>query len=393
MIPTYIISNPASGERTGAQFVNEHVLPLIRPSGKYELFETTGPGSAEEYARRIVQQHNVNNGDAIVMIVSGGDGTVHEIVNGIGETLHNIRLVLCPLGTANALYSTLFPVDPAMFETEYRLQGIRAYLAGHFKPLTISKTCLYTDNNEKLKSVYGVVVTSTALHAAILHSAERLRETVKGIERFQIAAKENILHWYQGNVQFLSRDEDSSFEASRIYNPDTDKFAVLSQDTLSGPFAYFISTTNVDRLEPAFQISPLFSKLPPGPGELDLVVVRPLRDPAFTKDDEPSRTQFASKLMHVLQSAYQQGAHVKIQHREPHISVDSGDNSNSYVVEYIRTKGWRWVPVSITGLLIKETILIRNYSKGMISKLVWFASTEPFSRSPSMAARFVQLWL
>lgn len=354
MATVRIISNPASGEGAASGFVNEHVIPLIAQHiAKYELFETTGPGAAEQYARQAIQQHQLDTADSpepAVFIVAGGDGTVHELVNGIGESAksHPVRLVLCPLGTANALYSTLFPLDPSLPETEYRLQGVRAYVAGHFTPVTVTKTSLYTAANEHVKSVYGVVVTSTALHAAILHSADRLRQTVKGIERFKIAAKENISHWCSASVSFVHPSSLS------IYDPDADRFtSSLSLDdgnvenALSGPFAYFISTTNVDRLEPAFQISPLFTKSPPAPGELDLVVVRPMRDPAFQADNELARAAFAQKLMDVLHSAYQQGAHVKIRHdKSAHTSSNPQDSP--FVVEYIRTLGWKWIPVSFS---------------------------------------------
>lgn len=340
-----IISNPASGDGAASGFVNKHVIPLIAQHvPKYELFETTGPGAAEEYARQAIQQHQHDAADSrepAVFIVAGGDGTVHELVNGIGESSqsHPVHLVLCPLGTANALYSTLFPLDPSIPETEYRLQGVRAYVAGRFTPVTVTKTSLYTAANEHVKSVYGVVVTSTALHAAILHSADRLRQTVKGIERFKVAAEENISHWCNASVSFV---HPSSFS---IYDPDADRFTSdLSsgvENVLSGPFAYFISTTNVDRLEPAFQISPLFTKSPPAPGELDLVVVRPMRDPALQLDNELARAAFAPRLMDVLRSAYQQGAHVKMRHdKSAHTS------SSPFVVEYIRTLGWKWIPVS-----------------------------------------------
>ncbi|GJJ12451.1 hypothetical protein Clacol_006693 [Clathrus columnatus] len=330
-----IISNPASGDGTGLQFVKQHVIPLIQHMGKYIEFETTGPGAAEQYAQQIVQQH-VNSEEPIDLIISGGDGTVHEIINGIGKTSCVIRLILCPLGTANALYSTHFPVDPTLSETEYRLLGVRAYLKNNFKPLIITETCLYTENHECVKSVLGVVVTSTALHAAILHSAERLRATIKSLERFKLAAMENITLWYKANLMLLSHNDVHP----TVYDPNTDRFTALSDDILTGPFAYFISTTNVDRLEPAFQISPLFSRSPPLLAELDLVLVRPLRDPEVRADDEVSRTNFSSKLMNVLQSAYQQGAHVNMRYTETDASVNS-----DFIVEYIRATAWKWIPV------------------------------------------------
>jgi diacylglycerol kinase (ATP) len=58
-------------------------------------------GAAERLAREAVRK------GCDVLIAAGGDGTLNEIVNGIGETGEDVRIALLPLGTGNDFARTL----------------------------------------------------------------------------------------------------------------------------------------------------------------------------------------------------------------------------------------------------------------------------------------------
>jgi len=77
---------------------------------------TEGPGHAEDLAEQAVK-------DGIeVLVAAGGDGTVHEVVNGVvrhPEGLAQIKLGVLPLGTVNVLARELkVPLD---FEAAWRV--------------------------------------------------------------------------------------------------------------------------------------------------------------------------------------------------------------------------------------------------------------------------------
>ncbi|KAF8502549.1 ATP-NAD kinase-like domain-containing protein [Hysterangium stoloniferum] len=340
-----VISNPISGDGKGSHFVAEHILPLLKSRQyQYEFKETTKPGHAGQVAAAFLQT-NAKKGKSIVIIISGGDGTVHEVVNGIGIPSLPLQLVICPQGTANALYSALFPptnttlhnVDRSS-ETpghsfEDRLKSVDAFIQGKKKPLILAQTSLINGENVVTDSIFSIVVTSTALHASILDTAEHLRSSVRGVERFKVAAMENISNWYGGQLQLLSEEE----KPAKSYDSVAGTFIQLeeSQTLLAGPFAYLLSTVNVDRLEPSFEITPLFSSTPSSLGEMDMVVIRPLRDPALGTGSQADRAAFVPKLINVLQSAYVQGSHVSLRY-------DQGNGP--CIVEYIRCNGWRWIP-------------------------------------------------
>lgn len=180
----------------------------------------------------------------------------------------------------------------------------------------------------------------------ILHEAEALRDAHPGSERFKIAAMQNIARWSSATLQLP--------DGYSTYNPVTHSFEeTLSglSTTLEGPFAYFLSTVNVDRLELAFNITPLASTLPAVEPGFEIVVVRPMRDPSINGTDDAARQAFASKLGAVLMAAYQQGAHVKWRYGNDGQPVGFEDSEGEFLVEYLRAPSWVWVPASRPNLV------------------------------------------
>jgi YegS/Rv2252/BmrU family lipid kinase len=92
------VFNPAAGRNRRPRF-NRIIAALKDQSCAVTVIETAAPGHAEVLAREI-------SPDAFdVIAAAGGDGTVNEIVNGLGKNKHgkSIALGLIPLGTANVL--------------------------------------------------------------------------------------------------------------------------------------------------------------------------------------------------------------------------------------------------------------------------------------------------
>ena len=377
-----VICNPVSGDGRGRQFVQEHVLPLIQDY-KYELQETTKAGSAGYLATEFLRKQS--NGSSIVFVISGGDGTVHEVINGIGLPSRPLQLVICPQGTANALYSTLFPQSPDQPPTtEYRLRSLHAFLEGRTRRITLTQTCFLDSDKRVTRTILGVVVASTALHASILDTAERLRPSIQSTERFKVAAAENISKWYHSHVRLFSKSG-----SVQIYDPMIGAFKSLGSAELDlpGPFAYFLSTVNVDRLEPVFQISPLFVLSPPGCGDMDLVVIRPLRDPFLKSDNRDGRTAFIPNLTAVLQAAYIQGSHVALRYRN---GVPTAAGDGPFVVEYLRCGGWEWSPVSLMKLRYAPKLLGDTLRMNLTQMHILLASMGQWWRYQRMGRQFAR---
>jgi len=96
-----LIYNPRAGAlRWGLKRERERALALLEAYGiRTTPVETTSPGSATELARREVAAGRD------LIIVSGGDGTINEVVNGMAGS--SVPLAVLPAGTANVLAKEL----------------------------------------------------------------------------------------------------------------------------------------------------------------------------------------------------------------------------------------------------------------------------------------------
>jgi hypothetical protein len=359
-MPLLVIYNPVSGDRTAAKLTTDTILPLLATHNV-----TPDKVAATEYAGHagklllsyIDSLASSIRAEPITLVLVSGDGTLHEIVNALHsarskqeEPVPILRIVLIPGGTANALHATFFP-PPASSSTAQPtlLASLRSFLsatAPRLIPLTFAHTVLPGSENPDgipiaSSDVVSVVVTSTALHAAILHDSEALRASVPGVERFKIAAVQNTTTWYHARARLLGPVQRYDVTSGAFVNVAEEEEPL----ELSGPFAYFLSTVNVDRLEPLFRIAPLQRALPPPPGTqtMDVLIMRPLRDPTLEgKADEVEREKFKERLWDVIGGAYQDGAHIKARYES-----QDGKADGLPVVEYFRVRGWEWIPVSL----------------------------------------------
>ncbi|KAG6833206.1 hypothetical protein H0H87_010269 [Tephrocybe sp. NHM501043] len=353
-MPLLTIYNPACGDRSAKTFFDIHVVPLLQQNDKFidSLVATEHAGHAGQLVIDFVK--STDNHGEITVVLGSGDGTLHEIINFVSSNAFvgfpKLQFVLIPCGTANALYASLFLHDPKEDPIAYKLQSLQSYINNSKRtiPLTLAIAKLSSPPNEKKLPQVTVssVVTSTSLHAAILHDSEALREEMPGIERFKVAAMQNSTKWCHSYVKLLPAPVAGRVE---IYDPATKAFIDHPESDehdpivdVDGPFAYFLSTVNVDRLEPDFRITPLARTIPPVEATCEVVMVRPMRDPTISQDTLEARELFAPKLFSILGGAYDNGAHVDIRH-----DVEKGlssDGDAPLVVEYIRCGGWEWIP-------------------------------------------------
>ncbi|KAF9070308.1 ATP-NAD kinase-like domain-containing protein [Rhodocollybia butyracea] len=361
-MPTIAIYNSISGSGTGQTFFESHVLPFI--SQISSIHSTSHPGHAGELVLDALEQTPIS--EKLTVILCSGDGTLHEIINHLSSSKHKgtradapppeIRLVLVPCGTANALYSSLFPPKhPKDIETvEYKLQSVKSYLKGtHLVPLTLAITTLSPPPNDKKsrpKAIASSVVVSTSLHALILHTSESLRPSIPDLSRFKVAAAQSIHKWYSSQLKLFPI---ASLGYVQIYDPSTNSFVPHPDDDpdldsivdVAGPFAYFLSTVNVDRLEPMFRITPLAKDITPSEATCDVMLIKPFSSPTVSMDTEETRQAFVATSTAVLQAVYQNGTHINLRYNENGEVTTEGDGP--LIVEYVRCGGWEWIPDDI----------------------------------------------
>ncbi|KAK0483359.1 hypothetical protein IW261DRAFT_1417272 [Armillaria novae-zelandiae] len=359
-MPLIAIYNPVCGDGTAKalQFFDDRVLPLLSSKAQAvdKIFKTERPSHAGE----ILYNYLENCQGDLTVVLGSGDGTLHEIIDFLSATKakaeegplpFHLDIVLVPCGTANALYSSLFPPTTDALDVSYKLKGVESFIAGsNTIPLAIAITTISSPptSRKQPEVTLSAVVVSTSLHASILHDSEALRKEHPGIERFKISASKNANKWYYSHVKLLP----SSTGLVKQYDPSSNTFIDHPESEvhdpivdLYGPFAYFLSTVNVDRLEPAFRITPLARELPTKGPSCDIVIIRPFRSETSMMDTPEAREAFVPNLYSVLGGAYQNGAHVNLRyHKDGSISAE-GDGHP--VVEYLRCGGWEWIPDDI----------------------------------------------
>lgn len=102
MAGTVVILNPEAGSVKNAAAV----VRRIRHLPDVEVRRTARKGDAVRFARTALRK------GCEMIVAAGGDGTLNEVVNGIGATTSDIRLGLIPLGTGNDFARTLgLPTD------------------------------------------------------------------------------------------------------------------------------------------------------------------------------------------------------------------------------------------------------------------------------------------
>ncbi len=97
-----LLYNPCSGHKD-ILFHLDYITSRVQNLGyNLKLYRSKSCGSIESYIIENVDHHNTD-----MIIVSGGDGTVNECVNGMIKKGLNIPLAILPLGTANDFANTL----------------------------------------------------------------------------------------------------------------------------------------------------------------------------------------------------------------------------------------------------------------------------------------------
>jgi len=168
-----VMVNPHGGARRGLA-VLESVKPVFDAAGAaMDVHVSTHAGHIQEIAKTIPLQ------DYDGVCVVGGDGTIHEAINGMMQQKRpkQTPLGVIPGGTGNSVVEHLDSVEP--------VEAARRIIAGSDQPLDVVRV---TMENEV---VYSVNIVGWGAVVDINLMAERLRAL--GPLRYTVAAMYHIL--------------------------------------------------------------------------------------------------------------------------------------------------------------------------------------------------------
>jgi YegS/Rv2252/BmrU family lipid kinase len=152
-----LIYNPFSGQSPDARPRRiAAVCQALREGGIGVLeIATEGPGSAGEQAREAIRQ------GCDTVLACGGDGTVHEVLQGLVGAPEHVVLGVVPLGTANALATDLgLPHDP--------VRAARAMLHGSVRRMGVGKI-EYQERSGRPATRYFMVTAGVGADAHLMY--------------------------------------------------------------------------------------------------------------------------------------------------------------------------------------------------------------------------------
>lgn len=336
--PLLLVINPNAGKKSSSEHLTKAIQPALNHAKvPYRVIETTSKGFAQEYFKDNIRQIladlvqsltgasssaavSAQPGDTegvtetgegttttaattgppevvLKIMVVGGDGTVHEVINGVLQGIHGsspssdpsfvndnfrskIELSIIPTGTGNAIATSQGVTNPQA--------ALDRFLAGKSVPLRVvqvsqrnntshaNTTTTTTNSNGDNDSnstqgawkpvVYTAVVNSFGLHCATVFDAEGLRSL--GNVRFKASALKNIVFLKQylarvelfGPVQKYDRPSHQLVAniTTTTTSPQNDQQQQQQQQpsvTLPGPFTYLMLTKQPS-LEPGFVPTP-----------------------------------------------------------------------------------------------------------------------------------------
>ena len=124
-----IVFNPGAGKSEGAdafkKLIDEKFAGL-----DYEVYETTGPRSVIPFLRKYLKEQK----DTVRVYACGGDGTVHEVANGLAG-FDNAELAILPIVTGNDFVKTYGVTN----EEIEKYRDFTPLIKGEAKPIDLSK--------------------------------------------------------------------------------------------------------------------------------------------------------------------------------------------------------------------------------------------------------------
>ncbi|KAK4513542.1 Very-long-chain 3-oxoacyl-CoA reductase [Mucor velutinosus] len=302
-----VVLNPTSGAQLAESQWTSIVKPMLITAGFAESnlskIATERDGKTRALAEALGQRilSTTASGKPTPIIISmGGDGTLHEVVNGLSDAAADasdsqghFRLGVIPAGSGNAfalglniesVQQATLKIIKGLEEKPFYFMDVKFGHSEHDKQW--QDHVVY---DETRKPVRLLVVLSWGFHAQIVSKSRYLRYFM-GNKRFSLVAMFllTFLQQYEGELVL---------RGSRTYNKDDGEFdgpphtMFLEKDD---KFTYFI-VSKQHSLEKGFKIAPFASSLS---DDMDVVILR--------EADKDSLTKASI-------AAFQGGEHVKLQ--------------------------------------------------------------------------------
>ena len=297
--PVQVVISTQSGTGTAKTVFHDTVQPFLTYLGiSYQVHETQSAQTILELSRSQILERACAGIPQTIILLSG-DGGLIDIVDTFYRAHHKIHvsphIALVPCGTGNAMASSIGLRSGPASSLSGLLWGRPApvpIFAARFSPnsqLVIDegrqRSPIDAEPDVSHQTMYGAVVASWGLHAALVADSDTVEYRQFGSERFKMAAKELLYpsdgtdpHRFQGKITLATKNSQTGD---------------LDQEPMKDNEHMYVLATLVPRLEKEFLISPDSEPLS---GQMRLLRFGPLP---------------AEEAMRLMTLAYQGGQHVR----------------------------------------------------------------------------------
>lgn len=296
--PVHIVVSTRSGTGAAPIVLRDIVQPFCSYLGiDHRIHETQSAETLLQLSRTLFLG-KASAGVPQTIILLSGDGGLVDIVDIFYNSLHTIQatpnIALIPCGTGNAMASSIGLISgPA--------SGLKTLLRGRPAPIPIfaarlspgsklvvdegrQRVPIDSRNGSLEPTIYGAVVASWGLHAALVADSDTFEYRKFGAERFKMAANELL---YPANA------EPHRFRGKISLRLPSDPTGSRSESIIESEEHMYVLASLVPRLEKDFLISPASEPLD---GKLRFLRFGPLP---------------ADEAMRLMTLAYQEGQHVQ----------------------------------------------------------------------------------
>ena len=192
MMKYFIIINPNSGIKKSVNIFNSIISPELNKRGHTVESQIT---ERQYHAKKIIQKINLKDKDAVLVL--GGDGTMHEVINGLLCRADGIKLPIgnLPTGSGNSLL-----YDLGKYDVPTTLNNILKHKVKKVDVLKVSTS---------KKIIYSINLVGWGMGNDIGLLAEKLRWI--GPMRYNIASIIEIFR-YKGRKAEIIIDEQKFSE-------------------------------------------------------------------------------------------------------------------------------------------------------------------------------------
>ncbi len=219
---TLLLYNPASGQSPARRLAEiERAAAVLRSAGvKVELEPTHGPGMAGEQAR------NAARSGFDTVIACGGDGTIHDVLQGMaGNT--QVAMGVLPLGTANALATDLgIPRDPEA----------AARLLLQYRPRTLAAGRIESRQAGRTRAQFFTVMSGVGPDAHLIYKLSAGFKQRFGVSAYVVQAGWEYMWYHYAPFQAQYRDAHTG----ELHSETVAQIMAVRIDDFGAPLRHFV---------------------------------------------------------------------------------------------------------------------------------------------------------